>query len=176
LLTILGFAIPAVYFFLQRMQLKMSEQRLERHFEAKFEQLKKDLQTNIAKSFESEQADARKSLRELELTTEATTQSIVALIGETQGHRGSALDTYRNALDSFIALSSDERIQKLLRYVKKHVLVKMSKDDFSPKTLDMEALTKSLKKVEERNPLLKADVSDFRDALLEAQNRQPKTA
>jgi tetratricopeptide (TPR) repeat protein len=169
LLTIFGFAIPAVYFVLAKIQLKIREKMLEVKFTQKFEALAKSLQEETEKKFKVLETAIEKEAQ----ISNAKIFYIAGKIMQDAGTFKEALDAYVQAIGSAVQSSDLERVQKFIRYATNHVLPEMNKENFSDAQFvsAIEAIIKSAGAVD---PLLKIDVDAFNAALEKAKNREKK--
>ena len=126
LITILGFAIPAVYFVLARIQLKIREKKLEEKFETKFRELEKAGKNALKQEFERIEKDAKNKMVLLE-------GSLFYVLGNTQCEKGDykgVLTHFAKTLKKAVEAECPQSFQVMIRFVTENVLPKMKKQDF----------------------------------------------
>ena len=165
LLTILGFAIPAVYFVLARIQLKIREKKLEEKFAQKFEALRKNLQAETEEKFKALETLIKKEAHA------ATSRLfyVAAKNSEDEGRFKEALNLDVQAIEYGVLSSNFTGVQSFIRHTTKNVLPKMNKEHFSNVEF-VSGIEAVIKSAGAADPLLKIDVDAFNAALEKAKN------
>ena len=179
LLTILGFAVPAIYYFLQKRQLALKEKALFDRLEKEVVNLGESLrQANI--NFLTEQKTAMEDRFEV-LESKINTEAAMAggrsfhLQGNAQKDKGlfeSALESYMLALEYYCKAKRLNAAQRVMRLITKVVLPEMKAKQFSEENI--QHLNRALESATNlKSDLLNTDIDELKKALADAKNRKP---
>jgi hypothetical protein len=168
LLTIFGFAIPAVYFVLAKIQLKLREQKLITHLKKDFDESVKKLQKENAEKFET-----------LEKKLKADIKHAKAGILLVQGHfymesgqKKPAIESYIGTVKNFALTTDFKQLHRGLENLAEALKTCSRADITSEAAVTFPAVIELVSKVE-ANGLLDTEVEKLKKAFTEAQERKP---
>ena len=184
MLTLLGIAVPAAYYFLQNRQLELKEKALEKtlneYLKQEIANIDESLHKEIQKLLKAEREEMQQKFDKLKKNTNDNLARANAGIFHVQGLAAfnagdhlEALKSFTRAIEFFLAGDLLEHVQLTMTNIKNN-LPKLSKKDFSdPKIMsELHAALETTKKAQPHN-LLNNDIKQLEKALAAAQAREP---
>ena len=169
LLTILGFAIPAAYFVLAKIQLKLREQKLIEQLKREIEETGKKLQTENSNNFDALEKKLKTEIRH----AKAGVCLVQGHFFMESGHKKPAIESYIATIKNFALTPDFKQLQGTLECLA-GALKTCNREDITSEAAEaFPKIIESVGKIEV-NGLLDTEVKNLKKEFKEAQERKPK--